>query len=477
MQKVFVDVGRLDRRCYQEFELSEDLLMEHAAMAMASHITDHFSANSKILVVAGPGNNGADGIALARLLAQRYRIELRLPLAAKSKMARQQLARINKLAISVDNELNDIDVVVDCLFGSGLTRPLNDTAIALIEQLNRLSCYKIACDIPSGINSLGQPAPIAFKSDVTITMGALKTALFSDSAKDYVGMIRVADLGLPRTIYQTETDCYLLEAGDLKLPRRERANSHKGSYGHLAVIVGEKPGAGILTSLAAFNFGCGLVSAITDPTADTIFDPQVRLPLHIMCSAKLLDNTSAIAIGMGLGRDYWQHSPHRLAQLMQIKKPKLIDADLCYWPDLVQYLDRGLIITPHPKEFCSLLKLTKLADITVAELQQDRFKYLRLFSAQYPALVLLLKGCNTLIAQDNKIYINNLGSAILSKGGSGDVLAGFIAALLAQGYPPLDAAISGSIAHVLAGERCQSRLAINNYAMIPQDLIEQVRYL
>lgn len=484
MEKVFVEVNQFDQRCYQELGLSEDILMEHAAMAMANHISSNVSEHSRVLICCGPGNNGADGIALARLLAQRYTIELYLPFGAKSAMAKKQLIRAQHLAIGVQENLGQKvvkpqDVIVDCLFGSGLARQLNDAAIKLIEHLNHLNCYKICCDIPTGINASGQLSPVAFNSDITITMGGLKTALFSDCAKDYVGTIEIADLGLPRDNYQTPPGAsaapssYLLESSDLKLPLRSAHNSHKGSYGHLAVYIGDKPGAGTLSALAGFNFGCGLVTAIDNITTNV----TAKLPLHIMQACELPITTSAIAIGMGLGQSYWQDSDNQLVQIMNQKIAKVIDADLCYWPKLGQYLDQELVITPHPKEFCALLKLGNLADISVTELQLNRFKYARLFGEKYPKLVLLLKGSNSLIAHGKEIYINSLGSAILSKGGSGDVLSGFIAALLAQGCTPLDAAIGGSLAHTLAAQRCQNQLAINNYGMTPQDLIEQVRYL
>jgi hydroxyethylthiazole kinase-like uncharacterized protein yjeF len=472
MEKVFTQVSHLDRRCYQSFGLSEDLLMEHAAMAIVSHIKQVFPSGSNILILCGPGNNGADGIALARLLAQYYQVELSLPFGAQSPMAKQQLLLINNLSLALERQLEHHDVIVDCLFGSGLSRPLNKKATTLIEQLNQRPGYKISCDIPSGLDASGQPSPIAFHSDITITMGGLKTSLFSDCAKDYVGTIVTADLGLPRDIYQDETNCHLLEVTDLKLPLRQQHNSHKGSFGHLAVIAGDKSGAAILASLAAFNFGCGLVSLISQQHG-----APAQLPPHIMHHQQLPSNLSAVAIGMGLNRDYWHSNPDQLNELMNSNIAKVIDADLFYWPELSKLFNQPLVLTPHPKEFCALLKLTNIADISVDKLQQDRFNYVRRFSSQYPKVVLLLKGCNTLIAQGDNIYINSLGSAILSKGGSGDVLAGLIAALLTQGYQPLDAAISGSLAHAIAGQQCQSQVGINDYALIPQDLIEQIKHL
>ncbi|EPJ44380.1 MAG: sugar kinase [Osedax symbiont Rs1] len=471
MLKIFTDVTYLDRRCVEEFDLSEDLLMEHAAMALARQVVALSSAEARLYIYCGPGNNGADGIALARLLSGQLPLSIILPITAQSQQAKKQLNRALKLGVVCTQTRENIaikptDIIVDCLFGSGLTRPLDATMIALITQLNSEHCHKISCDIPSGINAQGQLSPIAFNSDFTVTMGALKLALFSDIAKDYVGAIEVAYLGLPQSLYQANTRYYLLQDSDLKLPIRPAHDSHKGTYGHTAVIAGEKKGAAILSSLAAFSMGSGLVSIITNQ--------DFELPLHIMHSNALPKNVKAIAVGMGLGRNFW-HSAERRVQLIEILAStclKLIDADLFYWPEISKYFVQPIVLTPHPKEFCALLKICKIADISVAELQGNRFHYVTEFSRQYPEVVVLLKGCNSIISYRENIYINNFGSAILSKGGSGDILAGLITALLAQGYSPLDAAINGSIILTKAAELCARKM--NNYALKPQDLIDQL---
>lgn len=461
MQKLFDEVNSLDKRCYEKFLLSEDLLMEHAASNMALYISEKYSSFESILIVCGSGNNGADRIALARLLHTKFDVKLYLATTPKSSMAQLQLQRAKTLEIKIVNELFNADIIVDCLFGTGLNKPLDEKSINLLNTLNSYNSFKIACDIPSGINSLGQIQNVAFEADVTITMGALKTSLFSDMAKDYVGEIIVANLGVQREIYEIESNKFLLEKSDMKLPFRNKKNAHKGSFGHLNVVAGCKKGAGIIAANAAFGFGAGLVSVVCHENLD--------LPYHIMQTHFISENCTAIAIGMGLGK----YETDEIRKILNKKVPKIIDADLFYDKLICEVLEQEIVLTPHPKEFVSLLKLCEIADITVEELQNNRFLYVEKFCKKYPNVVLLLKGANVIISSNEKLYVNSFGSAVLSKGGSGDVLSGLVGSLLAQGYKPLDATIIASLAHTIASRNYSK----NNYSLIPSDLIEEIRQL
>jgi hydroxyethylthiazole kinase-like uncharacterized protein yjeF len=461
MQKLFDEVNSLDKRCYEEFLLSEDLLMEHAASSMALYICENFSHLNSILIVCGSGNNGADGIALARLLHRKFNVNLYLASPSKSSMAKLQLQRVQALGVNIVEELTLCDITVDCLFGTGLNKALNENYINLINILNSYTSIKIACDIPSGINTIGQVESIAFEADITITMGALKTSLFTDVSKDYVGEIIVANLGVQRNIYEIESNKYLLEKSDMKLPFRNKKNSHKGNFGHLNVIAGCKKGAGIIAANAAFGFGSGLVSIVCHE--------NFELPYHIMQTHFISENCTAIAIGMGLGK----YETEEIRKILNKNVAKIIDADLFYDELICEVLEQEVVLTPHPKEFISLLKLCNIANITIDELQNNRFLYVEKFCEKYPKVVLLLKGANVIIAQDKKIFVNTFGSAVLSKGGSGDVLSGLIGSLLAQRYKPLDATISASLAQALAARNYEK----SNYSLIPSDLIEEVRKL
>ncbi len=463
MKPVYKDVSVLDQKCYDSYYLSEDLLMEHAALGLKNAIPKE---TTSVLIVSGPGNNGADGIALSRMIQTEYgRVILVLPYGAKSKMAKLQLERARSVGVELSEHPIETDVVIDALFGSGLSKPLDDTATKIIDILNSFRSYKIACDIPTGIDLNGNIQKNAFHADVTVTMGARKSALYSDIAKDYVGDILCANLGVGNLLYEDSTDTYLLEMEDLKLPLRQSENCHKGNFGHLNVIAGKKAGAGIIAAEAAYAFGTGLVTVVEN-------EPYT-VPYELMSSTTLTENVTAICIGMGLGNQF--DNAYLEKFLIDHTLPVLIDADLFYHEILHTVLEkkRDLVLTPHPKEFASLLKITGFGEISVREIQADRFGWAKAFSEKYPDLVLLLKGANSLIAHQNQIYIQPFGSNVLSKGGSGDVLGGLIAALLAQGYSLLDAAISGSIAHALSAQKFHK----NNYALRPFDLIEGVKSL
>jgi hydroxyethylthiazole kinase-like uncharacterized protein yjeF len=465
MEKIFNEVGSLDKKCYEKFALTKDILMEHAANSMKLFIEENFEKGSNILITSGVGNNGADGIALARLLERDFNVVLYIPFEVKSSMAKIQLQRVNCIGVTTQTNINnlplEVDVVVDCLFGSGLSRDLDESALNIIETMNYIDGYKLACDIPSGINLHGQITKNAFIADTTITMGALKKSLYSDIAKDYIGDIIVADLGVSRELYEGNTDTYLLNEDDFILPLRDTKNTHKGSFGHLAVIVGEKQGAGLLCADAGFNFGAGLVTIIAHHDIQS-------LPYHIMQAHQLPSNTTAIAIGMGLGN----YEKNEIDEILTNDIPKVIDADLFYSEDIIKVLEfDNIVLTPHPKEFCTLLKICEIADIDIDTLQNNRFEYVEKFCNKYPNVVLLLKGANVIIAQDREQFINPHGSSILSFGGSGDVLSGLIASLLAQGYSPINAAINGSLALTLGAKN----YTFNNYALSPQELINEVK--
>lgn len=219
MQKVFYEVNSLDKRCYEKYALTEDILMEQASFSMARFIEKKFKNKTKILIACGPGNNGADGITLARQLYKKYDIKLYLPYGAKSLMAKLQLKRAKLLDEKFNTNIieklskkqDSYHLVVDCLFGSGLNKDLDKKSIKIIKTLNKYKAYKLACDIPSGINTKGQINQIAFKADKTITMGALKVALYTDEVKDYTNSIKVANLGVQRQLYETKAEVFLLE--------------------------------------------------------------------------------------------------------------------------------------------------------------------------------------------------------------------------------------------------------------------------
>ena len=454
MQNLYDEVGSLDKRCYDEFGLTEDILMEHAANGMAEFIRAKFPKGSSVVVVCGSGNNGADGLVCARLLHVEYDVSILYAKEPSSPMALLQKKRVDSLDIPTCRELKECDVLVDAIVGTGFSGEFDEAITTLLEQMNSSKAYKIACDVPSGYK---------FFADTTLTMGAIKKAMFLDPHKDYVGDIKVLNLGVSRDVYEKPSTCKLLDIDDMELPFRDKKDSHKGSFGHLAITCGEKQGASILSASAALRFGSGLVTLVGYK--------ENNIPPSLMSSHLLPRNTTAIALGMGLGNEF---SDSELKDLLNNDLPLVADADVFHSEIILELIKRkNVVLTPHAKEFVSLLKLTNLADINIAELQENRFKYVELFSKTYPDVTLLLKGANVIISLNEQMFINPHGSSKLAKGGSGDVLSGLIGALLAQGYSVFDSAISASLAH--------TKLALDykgaDFSLTPDDLIDGICYL
>ncbi len=464
MLSVYEKVNALDKRAIEELFLSEDILMENAAMALERAVLQNASLGAKVVILCGSGDNGGDGYALARRLIGRFKtlvFEMKL---AKSPMCQLQKERAKKAGVVIKaweekNEDLECDVLIDCVVGSafkGELEPFLD-----FESLSQKARFKIACDIPSGIDSKGRVDKGAFKADTTISMGAIKSCLLSDRAKDYVGELKVGHLGVFNPIYEIPTDTFLLEKSDLKLPLRDKKNAHKGDYGHAHVLLGKHSGAGLLSALSALSFGSGVVSVQALECEIT----SNNKPLELVFCENFPKKLSAFALGMGL-----ENIPKDFNKWLELA-PCVLDAGVFYHKEVLQALEKEVILTPHPKEFLSLLKLVGI-NISMLELLDNKLEIARDFSQKYPKVVLLLKGANTLIAHQGRTFINILGSVALAKAGSGDVLAGLIVSLLSQNYTPLDAAINASLAHALAGLEFK-----NNYALTPLDLIEKIKRL
>lgn len=542
MQNIYTDTRVLDRAAVSRFGLTEDILMENAARALENEVvracTDRTAdirvncspvSECRVLIATGGGDNGGDGWTLARRLNGGTIEDFSCSVAVlevfppKSQACMRQAERARSAGVPVIRNFSRTDfiknyhVIVDCIFGSGFHGPLNDKIEKLIAALNKADCSKIACDVPSGIDSKGC-GTTAFCADITVCMGALKTALFSDFAKNHTGKIITAPLGIPSSLFESggksgknakaaelaqisataepvEPAAFLLEASDMRLPERLLSSVHKGDFGHAAVYTGEKPGAGIIAACAAFRCGAGLVSLVSPAgqsapavKAGQNALPPYAIPPYLMQSADLPEKTSAVAAGMGFGRNDDWGAAERAAALCALLNerrslPCVLDADLFYCAEIKQLLKArpsGLVLTPHPKEFQSLFSLCGLANISVEQIVKNRLELVKDFCSVHPGAVLLLKGANMTIGfcpekggkktgRKNEVYINTFGMPCLAKGGSGDVLAGLVCAFLAQKYEPLDAAIQGSL--LLAAS---SRLQKSSYSSTPFTLIQSL---
>lgn len=507
----------LDKAARDAYGLTEDIMMENASAALEREGSSHFfSPDNKyinrpcVLILAGGGNNGADGYALARRIVQ-HKIDVAVcqVYEPKSDICVLQAERAKKAGVIFINPYDlddfierasfDLTVVYDCIFGSGFHGTLDAMTTAVIESANKIdTAYKIACDIPTGANqdcSQGQNAA-AFRADTTVTMGALKLTLYSDTAKDACGKIIVADLGVSRSNFESAMQAQnsaailpcaeLLEESDARLPLRgKKQNSNKGTYGHTAIFAGTKPGAAVIAGHAALKFGSGLASLV--PIAEQKINFENVADFELMVADTVPQNATALVAGPGLGRpdDFGlasncpqnqETAASTVCGLASVPQPLVLDADIFYWPQIKDLLaaKKNVVLTPHPKEFAALLKNLGMGDYTVAQVVARRFELVQEFCRAYTDCVLVLKGSNVLIAsklqgeQEPRVYINALGTSALAKGGSGDVLAGMTAALLAQGYLPLEAAVTASIAHASASHAFDGK----DYALTPFELME-----
>ena len=410
-------------------------------------------------------------------------------------------------------DLTKFECIIDGIFGSGFHGEMPKIVADLITTINHADALKIAVDIPSGVSKTGAVLQSAFCADFTIAMGARKIALYADSAKDFVGCIKLANLGVCADIFardmgeitdkispnssknleqistnskaifreksqiltNTNTpfcDTFLLQKRDLILPLRHKQNTNKGDFGHVFIALGQMNGAGIIAANASHAMGAGRVSLVKLPLQNDVRwaknEPQIPLILMQKNSFKGAD---VIIAGCGLGEAKFDLN-------LLTNTRCVIDADLCYKSEILELLcgENGVIITPHPKEFCALLKNADIAEVSVREIQQNRFDFARKFSTKFHA-TLVLKGANTLIANKGEIYVMAHGTSALAKGGSGDALCGVIGAYLAQGFSPLSSAINGTLAHALAAKKALKKMRINDYALDADDIIKGLKWL
>ncbi len=494
MQNLFFDTRKLDESCREAYGLTEEIMMENAAAALERAIDERGvfgPSRNRVLIFCGSGNNGADGYTLARRLRIHYDVVVFECAEPKSPLCILQKSRAEKCGTRFftleDFTLEFLEsaaVIVDCIYGSGFHGELDENIQILLNDANGVMSYRIACDLPSGIDLDGNVAYGTFKADLTVSMGALKLCLFQDMAKNYVGEIVCADLGVGRRLFENSSNfplkkANLLEESDMMLPHRDDSFVNKGNFGHVAIAYGEKTGAAKIAGKAALNFGAGLVTLVDLENSEPDFSSVSE---EIMTSTSIPSKVSAIAFGMGLGRSEKSFSTMQkyFDFLISHKEVScLIDADVFYYKKLADFLSercRKVVLTPHPKEFQSLLKICGFGEYSIEDCVKKRADLIEEFCKKYPKCVLIVKGANPMIGyfdgRKYNLYVNSYGKPSLAKAGSGDVLSGLIAALLSQKYSCVDAAGTASLAHALASRKVEC-----DYALTPLKLIECVTKL
>ncbi len=473
----------LDRRAIEEIGIPGPVLMENAAVGGVEAIFEHFPAASSAAIFCGPGNNGGDGLAIGRRLdARGYQVLIFLVLGGREPRgdAATQLSICRQLGLSIEDlaaeadlpaaleRAKGCDLVVDALFGTGLDRALEGFPARLVEALGGLAAPVVAVDVPSGLS--GSRADLFgphLAADLTVTFAAPKIPHVLSPAAEACGVLAVAELGFPPwLIDEADGDLFLLTAEDLAalLPRRT-VDAHKGTAGHALLVAGSpgKSGAAILAARAAVRGGAGLVTvAVPEPILPTVDLGSVEsmtlgLPANeegelgpgaADAALAALVGKNALALGPGLGTSAEAQAEIRRIAL-EADLPFVLDADglnafAGFATDLLARRCPA-ILTPHPGE------LGRLLGISAADVQADRLAAARRAAAETGAVV-VLKGHRTLIASEAGTWINPTGNPGMATGGAGDILTGLLAALLAQGLEPLDAARLGVYLHGLAGD-------------------------
>ena len=434
MKAVVKSAKAFDERAV-ELGLDELILMENAGTNLAKIAKNALRKkgvkNGRILILLGQGNNGADGLVAARHLKNARCFCVDKNLKKSPLFEKQEKIALNLGIKFLDKKPNfqSFDCIIECIFGSGLDREVSPNLKALIAEANESRALKIACDMP--VNLGFEPC---FNAKITATMGAIKENLLEDYAKESVGKIKCVNLGLNSSLYAPNSNCFLLEKGDLELIERKKS-ANKGDFGHGFICASAS--AGTLAGLGALNFGAGLISLVGAKP----FSPL------IMQKERIDESASAVALGMGLDDLSVLNEP-----LLE-KIPVILDANAFKSSQIRPFLQRqNVILTPHPKEFARLWKIAFDENLSSEQIQKNRFFYADKFAQNFEC-VLILKGANTIIAQKEQKFVCTLGNAALAKGGSGDALAGMILALICAKFSPLNAAKNAVLAHALVAKK------------------------
>lgn len=499
------EMRELDRLTIEQYGTPGQVLMERAgagATAVLLQVFPHVRT-APVLVFAGKGNNGGDGLVIARLL-KKQGIACEVFLAAKKVEvtgdALRNLRAFTRLRGRVteitdptqcdliQRKLNTCGLIVDALLGTGLNAPVRGLMASLIDLINASGVPVLAVDIPSGLDAdRGVPLGVAVQSKLTVTFAYPKLGLICAPGLAYVGRLEVIDIGIaPEAVATINPQTALLTKEEMGARiRRRNADVHKGDFGHLLVVAGArgKSGAALMSGGAALRMGTGLVTLAGPASLNAVFSialmeaMTVPLPERLDGSlsldegamAEALQGKSAVAFGPGVGVSTDTIGVLRWL-LLKSEKPLVIDADglncLATDPNLVREAKVSVILTPHPGEMARLLKISN------AEVQERRLDVACTFATQYQCY-LVLKGARTVVASpDGKAWINPTGNPGMASGGMGDVLTGIIGGLLAQGYAPIDACCLGVFLHGYVGDRAAQEKG--EIGILARDLIEQL---
>jgi len=495
--KVFTSaqIHELDKYTIEHEPIKSADLMERAAKALAKAISETWNTDMKVVVFAGPGNNGGDALAVARMLSElRYAVSVylfnvkgKLSDDCRANKSRLSDSRLTKSFIEVTDEFDppalDADtLVIDGLFGSGLNKPLAGGFASLVKYINQSAAAVVSIDVPSGLmtedNTYNVRANI-IQADMTLTLQNVKLAfLFAENQKN-IGKLRVLDIRLSKEwMEKAHTSFHILEESDLR-PRllRRHEHAHKGDMGAALIVAGSygMAGAAVLATRACLRSGAGKVTVCTPKRNNDIL--QISVPEAVMCLDKdecffseAIDTTDFDAMGIGPGVGRQESSAIAvITQIRRCQSPMVVDADglniLASHQAWFQRLPKGIIMTPHPKEF------DRLSGSNYSD-SYERLSSAREMAEHLQAYIILKGHHSALCLPDGNVVFNSTGNAGMATAGSGDVLTGILTALLARGYKQADACMLGMYIHGLAGDLAARE--VGQESLVASDII---RYL
>ncbi len=482
-------IRKLDQYTIDHEPIASIDLMERAAKAISSEYMLTFPKTFPVYILAGSGNNGGDALALARLLLESsYKVKVillqgeKLSVDCETNKNRLQEQFTGNLTIVTDTfitpEISEQTILIDGLFGSGLSRKLEGIYAEAVNWMNESGCKIVSIDIPSGLQ--GEDNLINFgaivKADLTYSIQFPKLAFLFPENEKFVGKWKLIDIGiLPKIITETESQYDYLDKSDIQqiiLSRNKFA--HKGTFGHLLLIAGTEgmAGAAVLSAKAAMRSGAGLVTVQSVEANRIIVQtavPEAIFHVHDYNSTATDKNEyqqyTTISIGPGIGQEKTTVSFLKTLLINQ-NNPLVLDADalniISKNPDFLNYIPHNSILTPHPKEFERLFG--------TCENGYTRMKKANEMAVEL-GLIIVLKGANTLVAlPDGQLFFNSTGNSGMATAGAGDVLTGIISGLLTQGYTPENAAKLGVYLHGLAGDLALSEQSLES--LIASDIID-----
>ncbi|MDP2167091.1 MAG: NAD(P)H-hydrate dehydratase [Thermodesulfovibrionales bacterium] len=494
------EMRRIDGMAIKGHGIPGAVLMERAGTCVAEKIKELF-APGKIIVLAGPGNNGGDGIVAAReLYNSGWGVKVLMPFT-EDKLSADcllQLRTARRLGVplefrsKIDSKDTHGALVIDAIFGTGMSKPVAGAVREVISFINASGCPVIAVDMPSGISSdTGEIMGEAVRASFTVTFGLPKRGHLLYPGAECTGRLFVADIGFPRALLDDKSIiCRTTEKEDVLIPARPRY-SHKGDFGHVLLVAGSrgKTGAALMAAKACLKTGAGLVTiAVPESLMDVMQSRAVEEMTLPLAEAKggtlsskavgavlkfLSEKADILAIGPGIGAT---KDTEKLVKevLKKTAVPSVIDADAVnvLGKDFLKNLRQPFILTPHPGE------MARLTGAGAKHIEKDRIKTAISFVKDIISgnkgadCTLVLKGAPTITAGGGEIYINTTGNPGMAKAGTGDVLTGMIAAFLAQGLEPVRAAVSGVYMHGLAGDMAASKTGF--HSLLASDIIDAI---